>query len=511
MLALLLLQQVASAIVVAVQTECSRRISRRAQLEYFGLLSAVDTLEKLESGAAQSEIRVANDSMERVPAQTLMLIGTFLRSIFSAIGFFSAISTVSIATATIALFSIVPLVAVDFHIGRSRLESSIEVVPHYRVSSYFSGILGSIDYAKDLRVFGLFAYFAAKYDSSLNKLNRVSRRQSKLELMASIGSAVIAVGFAGFAIAVGVFSSAGYDASAQNMVLIVSSITGISTAGLGIGGPILRFRENMTLLGRSASVLNQLKRKPQELEHQEPLLTKSISFENVSFRYSVEGNWVVRNATFEIVANRKTVLVGPNGAGKSTILKLAAGLYRPTSGRVKWDGVDISDLEPETVRKMISALFQEIPRYGLTLQENVELSIVCGNPRTTVEEAIDVVGLTEFVRDLPARQETMLTPWLYHTGGMDLSGGQWQRVALARILLRHASLYIFDEPTSMLDIETSDKVSRYISSKLGNATILASSHSKDVIDLFEDQLLVTNGTVIPLSTRKSDFATLPLF
>ncbi len=144
-----------------------------------------------------------------------------------------------------------------------------------------------------------------------------------------------------------------------------------------------------------------------------------------------------------------TAIVGHNGAGKTTFVKLLLGLYRPDSGRITYDGHDLRELDRASVRAATSAVLQQFVRYQLTLRENVTLGGAAPDkPDDRVREALERAGIAETAARLPDGWETLLGP---DVGGTDLSGGQWQRLALARAFFRDADLLVLDEPTAALD------------------------------------------------------------
>jgi ATP-binding cassette, subfamily B, bacterial len=179
-------------------------------------------------------------------------------------------------------------------------------------------------------------------------------------------------------------------------------------------------------------------------------LNDGIRFRDVSFRYPGRDRCALRNCNLSIPAGRITTIVGPNGAGKSTLIKLLCRFYDPQEGVVELDGCDIRMMRMEDLRQRISVLFQHPMQYSATVAENIRW----GDPsrdvnRAAVMAAAGQAGAERIIEKLPAGYESLLGVWFEE--GTELSGGEWQRIALARAFLRASPIVVFDEPTSSMD------------------------------------------------------------
>jgi ATP-binding cassette subfamily B protein len=181
-----------------------------------------------------------------------------------------------------------------------------------------------------------------------------------------------------------------------------------------------------------------------------PVPRKAIAFEDVSFRYPGTETHVLENFNLTLPARTVTALVGENGAGKTTLSKLLGRLYDPQEGRVLIDGVDVREYRVRDLREQITTLFQQPMRYQATVAQNIAMGDVHREPTDEALEAAARKALIhETIQGLPDGYDTQLGHWF--EGGTDLSGGQWQRIALARAYYRDAPLVILDEPTSAMD------------------------------------------------------------
>jgi ATP-binding cassette subfamily B protein len=225
-----------------------------------------------------------------------------------------------------------------------------------------------------------------------------------------------------------------------------------------------------------------------------------IELRNVWFRYTEDSDWVLRGLNLFIANGSSLALVGLNGAGKSTLVKLLCRFYEPTRGTIAWDGVDLRDLEPASLRRRISAVFQDFRDYDLPARENIGLGDLSSlDDLGRIEAAARLSGVHETLAGLPFGYETPLTR-LFWAGdekdprnGVQLSGGQWQRVALARAFVRTDSdLAILDEPSSGLDAEAEACIQRALREhRRGRTTILISHRLNTVRDA--DTIAVLDG------------------
>ena len=226
-----------------------------------------------------------------------------------------------------------------------------------------------------------------------------------------------------------------------------------------------------------------------------------IRFENVGFRYPVAGGagserWALRGVNAFIPKGQSLALVGENGAGKTTFIKLLTNLYQPTEGRVLLDGRDLREWDEGALRRRIGVIFQDFNQYQLALRENVAFgSVQHLQDDQRVGRAIEQGGARELVAGLSAGVDTQLGRWF--SSGVDLSGGQWQKIALARAFMREeADILILDEPTAALDAEAEHAVfQRFRALAAGRTTILI-SHRFPTVRMADRILVLESGHVI---------------
>jgi len=232
-------------------------------------------------------------------------------------------------------------------------------------------------------------------------------------------------------------------------------------------------------------------------------LKKGIELRNVSFRYDNNCPWVLRNVNLFISSDKSLALIGLNGAGKTTLVKLLTRMYDPTEGEILWDGIDIKKFDPNELRKRIGTIFQDFVQYDLTAYENIALGdISCLEQKDNniiekaVHESAKKAGADELIRALPNGYKTLLSCWLSEDGSsIDLSGGQWQKIALARLFMRDATLLILDEPTAALDTEAEYEIYHHFKELVAGKACLLISHRFSSVRMADKIAVLDNGCI----------------
>jgi ATP-binding cassette subfamily B protein len=226
------------------------------------------------------------------------------------------------------------------------------------------------------------------------------------------------------------------------------------------------------------------------------LLEEGIRFEGVGFRYPEAEGWALRGIDLVLPKGQSLALVGENGAGKTTFIKLLAGLYRPTEGRVLLDGKDLRDWDETELRRRIGVIFQDFNQYQLLLRENVGFgSVEHLDDEVRTQRAVERGGARELVSGLSDGLDTQLGRWF--KSGAELSGGQWQKVALARAFMREeADILILDEPTAALDAEAEHAVFERFRQLTAGRTAILISHRFPTVRMADRILVLEHGRVI---------------
>ena len=215
---------------------------------------------------------------------------------------------------------------------------------------------------------------------------------------------------------------------------------------------------------------------------------ESIELRDVSFQYSRFEDEVLKNINLTIGKNEKIAIVGPSGSGKSTLVKVIAGLYEPSKGEVLINGQNMSDIKQSAVRKKISVVNQNPAIFNMSLKDN----ILMNNENVDDKEfmkAVEDARVNEIVQTLPMGYQTLISE-----GGMNLSGGQMQRIAIARALVKHPELMIMDEPTSALDNISENYIMNKV--KEYDFPCVVVSHRLNTIQHFDRVIVMYQGRIV---------------
>jgi ATP-binding cassette, subfamily B, bacterial len=218
----------------------------------------------------------------------------------------------------------------------------------------------------------------------------------------------------------------------------------------------------------------------------------TLEFDRVAFSYPFSDKLVLKEVSFKVQRGSALALVGENGAGKTTIVKLLTRLFEPTSGRILINGVDARAYNVRSLQAAMSIIFQDFGQYQMTVAENISLSGKDREQSSPISKALERAG-AEFVTGLPSGSETQLGRLF--DGGRQLSGGQWQRLALARLYYREASLLVFDEPTAALDARAEYQVVEALKAEASSRITVIISHRFSTVRLADHIVVLEGGTV----------------
>jgi ATP-binding cassette subfamily B protein len=345
-----------------------------------------------------------------------------------------------------------------------------------RRRGYLYMLLSGKDAAKELRAFGLGGFLRERYDrlydEHMAELRKVARRRLRVSLLGNLATTVVLAGIVAALLALALNGRIGLaDAGAAAGAVFVLGerlMNAVFSAGMLYESSL--FIEDFTSFVAMAPKVEA--RRPRGPA---PAGFRRLRVEDVSFTYPSATTPAVTGVSMEIGAGEIVALVGENGSGKTTLAKLLCRLYLPQGGRVLWDGVDTSAVDPDGLRRSVAVIFQDFLHYALPAAENVGM----GHHQRigdlgAIRGAAVHAGADDFLTRLPGGYETVLGPEFQ--GGKELSVGQWQRVALARAFFRDAPFIILDEPTAALDARAEHELFESIRTLCQGRSVLLISH-----------------------------------
>jgi ATP-binding cassette subfamily B protein len=341
--------------------------------------------------------------------------------------------------------------------SRQAYDFEYQWTPRGRERLYLLELLVGKDPAKEVRVFGASSFLRRRFDAltqeRVSRLRDFLRQRLKVALSGTIGGALgaaIALGTLVWLVVTGRIDVATAVTAGVAMQLLISRFAAM-TRGLGNLVEAGMFLDDYRAF-LSQEVIPPASRSADDTVRPAGVTRRfeGLRVEGVSFTYPKTEALVLDDISLEVDPGEVVALVGENGSGKTTLVKLICQLYRPQSGRILWNGVDASQLDPEILRKDFTVIFQDFIKYHLTVSENIVMGRV-ERPHGVeeVSEAARHASAHDFITRLPQGYETRLGRQFY--GGHELSVGQWQRLALARAFFRGGSFLVLDEPTAALD------------------------------------------------------------
>ncbi|WP_345220690.1 ABC transporter ATP-binding protein [Hymenobacter koreensis] len=229
-------------------------------------------------------------------------------------------------------------------------------------------------------------------------------------------------------------------------------------------------------------------------------IQQGFTFENVGFQYRNGSKWALRGLSFHLQAGEKLALVGENGAGKTTLVKLLARLYDPTEGRILLDGHDLREYDPAELRQEIGVIFQDFVRFQLPAGQNIAVGRIDQRQnQTRIEGAASRSLADSVIEKLPAGYDQMIGRRF--AGGVDLSGGEWQKIALGRAYMRDAQLLILDEPTAALDARAEHEVFKRFAELTRGKTAVLISHRFSTVRMADRILVIEHGQLQELGSH----------
>jgi ATP-binding cassette subfamily B protein len=415
------------------------------------------------------------------------------------------ITTISLA-ASIFIFSpwilftlilcTLPTFLSETHFAFLSYALSSQQTPARREMEYFRVLGGSRESAKELRLFGLGSFLVERYRALSHEVQNqtliLARRRLFIGLLFALLGTIGYYGSYAFAIHQTVIGLL----SLGTLTLLAGAIAGANSniqAVLGTFSSIAGQALFLTDLLEFFSVKPKVFSKPDAMLVPRPI-RRGFEFKNVSFSYPGSTKLILNNISFRLEPSERIALVGKNGQGKTTIVKLLTRLYEPTSGQILLDGIDIREYNLEDLWREIGVIFQDFMRYELPCSENIAIGRIEERKNSSRIHAAAHKSLAdEVIRGLPNLYEQRLG--CRFEGGVDLSGGEWQKIALARAYLRDSQVLILDEPTASLDARSEHEVFKRFSELTEGKMALLISHRLSTVRMADRILVLENGKI----------------
>lgn len=430
---------------------------------------------------------------------------SLFRSLSTMVSFMALLSVLNPWLAILLVTGVVPQIITRLFLGRLRVKLTYELSPLERMINYLQNLLSGQFAAKEIRSFISSDYLIDRFLNALEKLHKREATQQKHELLAEGGSIFISSLVTGGAFFVVIIQALQNSFTIGDVALYLGAIQSLTSALSNVAFTIANLTEGAIFFENYTDLMNLnqpvfISKVPREFKP----LQKEVEIRNLAFHYPNTNIWVLKNIDLRITRGESLVLVGPNGAGKSTLVKLFTRLYDPSSGEICWDGHKIQDFDISEYRKRVGVIFQDFVHYEMNAAENIGL----GNPERiddieAIRQAAGKAGIRETIEHLPNGYETPLTKALLgEFPGTEFSGGEWQKVALARLFMRDADLYILDEPTASLDAEAESEIYRTFIDLIQHKTCIVISHRLAISKYVDKIAVLDQGRIVEYGSHK---------
>ncbi|MGA7565468.1 MAG: ABC transporter ATP-binding protein, partial [Terriglobales bacterium] len=442
------------------------------------------------------------DRLERARVQAtdrlymIQAIGRLIQQVITTVTLSISIMLFSPWLLLLLVVGVIPAFLGETHFAFLGYAKNFRQTPVRRQLDYLRILGGSKEAAKELKLFGLKNFLTTRFKGLADQVYEEDIALARRKV--TVGAVLSAIGTAGYYTAyvfavwktvTGVFSfgtltflaNAIRDAS-SNLQQTFSTLSTIADQALFLTDLVAFFDMRPTI-----------KSKPNALPAPRPI-ARGFEFRNVSFRYPGSSRLVINGLNFHLHPGERVALIGENGEGKTTIVKLLTRLYDPVDGQILLDGVDLREYNLEDLYREIGVIFQDYMRYEMTARENIAVGrIEQLDNLSLLQHSAEKSMADDVVEKLPAGYDQMLGRRF--DGGVDLSGGEWQKVALARAYLRDAQVLILDEPTSALDARSEYEVFQRFAELTAGKMALFISHRFSTVRMADRIVVLENGCV----------------
>ncbi len=469
---------------------------------------------RLYAKAGNVELRCFEDA-DFYNRYTMALDGSAQKMTSSVNYFFSVIfGVIAAAAAFWSMFSIDPysvLFVISPIVGNfvfGGLMSKIwggrymDNVKNNRMAEYVNRVMHLAEYAKEIRFSSIHGLMMKRYEDAIEGNCAVADKYAKKAVVYTWAQNVttFALVFEGIMIYAAYRTIVSRTMGLAELAIMFTAMSTSSWILIGLFNNLSEAMKNGQFLEYFRTFMEYKERIPEDQDGIMPEKIHSIEFRNVSFAYR-ENEPVIRDLSFTIEGEKVCALVGHNGAGKSTIIKLLFRLYDPMSGEILVNGINIKEYNLKAYRKEFSAAFQDYKVMAMSVKDNVLMGRKTDDPDEAAKRALKCAGAWDKVESLPNGMDTVMTKE-FDGGGAVLSGGEQQKIVVARAFAQNASVKVFDEPSSALDpIAEYELYKGIMSESKGHITLFISHRLSSVKDA-DEVFMLENGTVIERGTHR---------
>jgi ATP-binding cassette subfamily B protein len=500
-LALAILADVLGRVVSLIDALLSERFTNATSIELMEHAAQLD-LEDFEDSELQ-------DKLERARRQTtgrMVLMSQIFgqaQDVVTIVSFSIGLLAYAPWLIVLLLIALVPAFLGEAHFNAQSYSLDYRRTPERRELDYLRQTGASVETAKEVKIFGLHRFLLDRYRvlaTRFYEANRLLARRRALwgALLTAVGTLgyYLAYAFIAWRTLRGEFTIGDLTFLSGAFRRLRNLLEGLLISFSQVAGQALYLDDLFSFFEIEPEIVSPPNPRPFPAP-----IAEGFTFENVGFRYPGAERWAVRNLTFTLRAGEVLALVGENGAGKTTLVKLLARLYDPDEGRILLDGHDLRDYDLGALRSSIGVIFQDFVRYQMTAAENIAVGrIEAREDRPRIIAAAESSMADEVIRRLPNAYDQWLGKRF--KSGVELSGGEWQKVAIGRAYMRDAQVLILDEPTAALDARAEFEVFQRFKELSHDKTAVLISHRFSSVRMANRILVLAEGRLEAAGTHE---------
>jgi len=481
-------------VVSLIDSLLSERLANDSSVRLMEHAATLD-LEDFEDAEFQDQLERARRQTSGRMALMSQLFGQ-AQDIVTVVSFAAGLIWYAPWLIVLLLVALVPAFLGEAHFNAQSYSLAFFRTPERRELDYLRQTAASVETAKEVKIFGLNAYLIDRYRRLAVDLYAANRRLAVRR--AGWGGVFTAIGTVGYYLAYayiawrtleGVFSIGDLTFLAGSFRRLRTLLEGLLSGFSTTASQALYLDDLFSFF----EVQPEIRSPDKPLPFPRPIV-QGFVFDDVGFRYPGAERWAVRRLSFTLQAGEVLALVGENGAGKTTLVKLLARLYDPDEGRILLDGRDLRDYDLDDIRGSMSVIFQDFVRYNFTAADNIAVGRIEARDDRGRIEAAAVRGLADdVIGRLPGGYEQMVGKRFRN--GVELSGGEWQKIAIARAYMRDAEVLILDEPTAALDARSEFEVFQRFKELSEGKTAVIISHRFSSVRMADRILVLADGKV----------------
>jgi ATP-binding cassette subfamily B protein len=498
-LALLLAQYAGQAVLLHINENLTESFSKNIHLEIIKAGVRLEGLYHFDSPEFHNRRAILESEALHLPMNFLRFVADICSVTVTMLGMIILLVGLHPLIPLLIILSGAPDLLTQKKAHRLIYEGIKETAHDERLRDYYRSVLLSEEYAKEVRLYNLKNRFIDKYTEAVGRIFQIvlpiRKRQVSSSLLSrallSIGTTLPYLWTVGKAVQ--------GEISAGQLIMFMTAIVVIQQQLSRAAQTLAGHQDVNYMMGELASWI-EMKPALVITDREGSLARKHhlpprLRIDNLWFKYPGSENFTLKGLDFEVERGKSLAIVGRNGCGKTTLVKLLCRLYDPQQGAIYFDGLDIQNIRVQDLRSSIGIIFQDFMRYQLSVKDNIALKESDDDTlNETVYQAALTAGADEFIKHLPRGYGTLLGKQF--PDGAELSGGQWQRLALARAFFRNAGMLILDEPTASLDIATEIAIYAHFREMTRGKTALLISHRLSTVRIADNIAVIDDGKVV---------------